>query len=88
MTDGTQARLDAREEMVCDRCGNRHSVVWFADDDLWNAVMRGGDRGARDEYSFCCPTCLMQLATERGIASRFAVLSDERFAALAAETTP
>jgi hypothetical protein len=62
-----------RDEMVCDCCGIRHEVVWYAEDDLWNAVMRGGDRGAPDRYSFCCPTCLMQLATQMGIAWRFEV---------------
>lgn len=65
--------ITERDEMVCDRCHRRHGVVWFADSDLWNAVMREGDRGRPDEFSFCCPTCFMQLATERGLGSAFAV---------------
>lgn len=60
-------RALTRDEMTCDRCGNRHDVVWFAPSDIWNAVMRDGDRGNPDEYSFCCPICFMQLADERGI---------------------
>jgi hypothetical protein len=59
----------ARDEMVCDRCKRRHGVVWFAPSDVWNAVMREGDRGKPDEFSFCCPICFIQLADERGIKS-------------------
>lgn len=53
------------DEAVCDRCGLRHGVVWFAPNDLWNAVMRGGERGNPDEFGFCCPLCFMRLAEER-----------------------
>ena len=51
-------------EMWCERCGQRHGVVWFAPSDLWNAVMRPV-RGKPDEFGFCCPLCFMQLAEER-----------------------
>jgi len=54
-------------EMWCERCGRRHGVVWFAPSDIWNAVMREGDRGNPDEFGFCCPLCFMQLAEARGI---------------------
>lgn len=57
------------DEMVCDRCHRRHGVVWFAPSDIWNAVMRGGDRAAPDRYSFCCPLCFMQLADAQGLSS-------------------
>lgn len=56
-------------EMWCDRCGRRHGVVWCAPSDLWNAVMREGDRGKPDEFGFCCPTCFMVLADERGVGN-------------------
>lgn len=56
-------------EMWCERCGRRHGVVWFAPSEIWNAVMREGDRGKPDEYGMCCPICFMQLADERGVGS-------------------
>lgn len=56
-----------QDEMVCDRCGRRHGVVWFAPSDIWNAVMRGGDPAAGDEFAFCCPICFMALAGKRGV---------------------
>jgi hypothetical protein len=60
---------ETRDEMVCDRCKRRHDVVWFAPSDVWNRVMRGGDRGNLDRYSFCCPICFIQLAEEAGVES-------------------
>lgn len=57
------------DEMVCDRCKRRHGVVWFAPSDIWNAVMRGGDRSQPDEFCFCCPICFMALAQERGVTT-------------------
>lgn len=56
-------------EMWCERCGRRHGVVWFAPSEVWNAVMREGDRGKPDEFGFCCPICFMQLADERGVGT-------------------
>lgn len=56
-----------RDEMRCDRCGRYHNVVWYAPSDIWNAVMRDGDRGNPDEFPFCCPECFIELAEERGI---------------------
>lgn len=64
-----RSAASVRDEMVCDRCERRHGVVWFAPSDIWNAVMRGGDRGKPDEFSFCCPVCFMQLADERGVGN-------------------
>lgn len=60
---------DQGDEMVCDRCQRRHGVVWFAPSDIWNAVMREGDRANADEYGFCCPICFMTLAKERGVTT-------------------
>jgi hypothetical protein len=57
--------VDEDAEMWCDRCERRHGVVWFAPSDIWNAVMREG--GNPDEFGYCCPTCFMQLADERGV---------------------
>lgn len=80
MTAGRESlfasRTEEDAEMWCDRCERRHGVVWFAPAEIWNAVMREGDRGKPDEFGFCCPTCLMQLATARGIATSFVVSAD------------
>ncbi len=57
------------DEMVCNRCKRRHHVVWFAPSDVWNAVMRGGDRANEDEFGFCCPECFMRLAEDRGVVT-------------------
>ncbi len=45
-------------ELLCQMCG-RDYPTWSADNDLWNAVMRGGVRGNADEYDFVCPTCFV-----------------------------
>jgi hypothetical protein len=58
-----------RDEMTCDRCERHHGVVWYAPSDVWNKVMRDGDRGNPDRYSFCCPICFIQLAEEAGVES-------------------
>lgn len=71
----SRSRDDA--EMWCDRCKRFHGVVWYAPSDLWNAVMRDGDRGKPDEFCFCCPTCFIQLADERGVGSGIWVVGEE-----------
>lgn len=64
-------------EMWCDRCRRRHGVVWFAPSEIWNAVMRDGDRGNPDEFGFCCPTCFMQLADDRRIGNHMWKIAPE-----------
>jgi hypothetical protein len=65
-----RTRLTGRDEMTCDCCGRRHGVVWFAPSDIWNAVMRGGDRANPDEFPFCCPECFIHLAEQRGVKAK------------------
>jgi len=53
-------------ELLCQRC-NREYVVWYAPNELWNAVIRNnptGDEGSQE--SFLCACCFMELAAERG----------------------
>lgn len=75
---GLCSRCADDAEMWCDRCGQRHDVVWFAPSDIWNAVMRDGERGNPDEFGFCCPSCFMQLADERGVGNRMWKIQPER----------
>lgn len=56
-------------ESGCDRCGRKHSVVWVTDSDLWNAVMRDGDRGNQDKYGFCCMDCFVYLAESHHVVN-------------------
>lgn len=70
-----RTREDA--EMWCDRCHRRHGVNWIATSDIWNAVMRDGSRANPDEIGFCCPSCFMELADERGIGNRRWVIAPE-----------
>lgn len=63
--------------MWCDRCERRHGVVWSVPSDVWNDVMREGDRGNPDEFNFCCPTCFMQLADERGVGNHMWVVAPD-----------
>lgn len=60
----------------CKRCGRANSI-WFAASPLWNAVMRGGSIDGQPKYGdMVCATCFMQLAEERGIATRFRVTAE------------
>lgn len=68
------ARTDEDAEMWCDRCERRHGVNWCAPSDLWNAVMREGQIGNPDEFGFCCPSCFMELADERGVGNHLWVV--------------
>lgn len=54
-------------ENQCERCLQPNPLCWFVESDIWNRVMRGGDRGAKDRFGFCCPTCFIELAREAGI---------------------
>ncbi len=53
-------------ELLCQRC-HQNYVVWFTSNDVWNDVMRGGDRGNPDEFAYLCPTCFTFLAEIQGI---------------------
>lgn len=47
-------------EDFCDKC-KRPNIVWYADNDLWNAVVG-------DDWSILCPICFVKLAEEKGIS--------------------
>jgi hypothetical protein len=60
---------DEGPEATCRRCGGPN-ITWSAPSPLWNAVMRGGDINADDDFGgIVCPVCFGQLAQERGVAS-------------------
>ena len=54
-------------EGQCERCLQPNPLSWFVASDVWNRVMRGGDRGNADRFGFCCPTCFIELARAVGI---------------------
>lgn len=56
----------AQREGFCDLC-HREYGVWTADNDLWNTVMRGGDRAAAGRHQFVCPTCFVSEASAHGV---------------------
>lgn len=67
----TELLLDARngsstfvEHETCDRCGRGYTLVWAAEDDLWNEVI-GSEHGKR------CPDCFERDCNERGIYAFF-----------------
>lgn len=54
--------MNLRMECVCDLCRVVYQP-WYADNDLWNAVMDPtGDRVA-----FLCPTCFIGLANAHSV---------------------
>lgn len=55
-------------ELLCMLCDADYPV-WFAPNDLWNAVVRLPD--GSDKWPFLCPTCFAKQASGRGIDSRF-----------------
>lgn len=66
--------LRTPRELLCMICG-RDYPVWYADNDLWNAVERQPD--GSDEHPFLCTSCFMQRAICKGINPVFR-LSDGR----------
>lgn len=55
------------EEGLCQLCSKEYQV-WYADNELWNPVMRLDD--GSDVYPFLCPTCFMNIAEVSGIAPK------------------
>jgi hypothetical protein len=47
------------EELICCVCLRVYSI-WYADNDIWNAVMR--DESGRDLVPFACAKCFLLLA--------------------------
>lgn len=63
------AKLDGNDEHPenrCQRCGGRNLHNWYADSDVWNALLRAED--GTDEFGVLCPICFGELAKERGTA--------------------
>lgn len=53
-------------ELLCMVCGKEHQV-WYADNPVWNAVMRYPDgRETSEKVPFICPTCFMNTAKAVG----------------------
>ena len=52
-----------RRELHCEDCHRDYSV-WYADNDLWNAVMR--PNGQQEGEPFLCPTCFLVRAAVAG----------------------
>ncbi len=59
--DSSRGERSEPRELLCQMCG-RDYPIWSADNDLWNAVMRGGVKGSPDDYDFVCPTCFVLTA--------------------------
>lgn len=55
--------VSLRMECVCDLCRTVYQP-WYADNDLWNAVMDP----TRDREAFLCPTCFVNLAAAHRVA--------------------
>lgn len=55
-------------ELLCMICGAEHPV-WFAPNDLWNAVVRQPD--GSEEWPFLCPTCFARMTEEKGVGTMF-----------------
>ena len=51
-------------EHYCHRCSGRNALSWYADSDVWNAVVREGDK---DIPEILCPICFVELAKEKGV---------------------
>lgn len=72
-------------ELLCMVCGVEHPV-WYAPNDIWNAVMRWPDgREASEKIPFICPTCFVIEAERRGIKGAAWQLTIERTPKLKSE---
>ena len=52
-------------EFVCERCGGKNLMNWYADNDVWNEVMRND---STINESIVCPICFAELARKKGLA--------------------
>lgn len=52
----TSEAVSSPRELHCEDC-DRDYTVWYADNDLWNAVMRPGGEQSREP--FLCATCFL-----------------------------
>jgi len=53
-------------EDCCHRCGDKNLKSWYADNDVWNAVMRPGP-GPELFDGIVCPICFTEIAAQKGI---------------------
>lgn len=61
---------DIHPEAFCHRCRGRN-VVWLAEDNLWNDVMRDGSIDGQWKWNeIICPICFIELAREKGYKRR------------------
>jgi len=58
--------IEATPENNCHRCGGKNLLCWYADNDVWNAVMRPDD-GPELFDGIICPRCFTILAGQNGI---------------------
>ena len=58
--------VEVAPENNCHRCGGKNLLCWYADNDVWNAVMRPGD-GPELFDGIVCPRCFTILAGQNGI---------------------
>lgn len=55
---------DSRRELMCEDCHQEYTV-WYADNDLWNAVMRPD--GEKAGEPFLCARCFLVRAAVAGV---------------------
>ena len=58
-------------EEFCHRCGRHQSIVWHADDKLWNKVA--------GSYPVLCPKCFDDLAFKKRIGLRWVSVEYDPF---------
>jgi hypothetical protein len=49
-------------EAICERCAGRNIISWYADNDVWNAVM------GENVHEIICPICFAAIADKRGLS--------------------
>lgn len=73
-----QSNSSEKRECLCEICQLEYPV-WFAPNELWNAVMRWPDgREISEKIGFICPTCFAKEAKEKGVKTKgFMLATDE-----------
>ncbi len=66
--------ITGASEFICDSCGGPNPIAWHAPSPLWNRVMRVD---GTDRVGFCCPSCFIIVAQERGIDGAWHLSFDE-----------
>lgn len=73
-----QSNSSEKRECLCEVCQLEYPV-WFAPNELWNAVMRWPNgREISEKIGFICPTCFAKEAKEKGVKTTgFMLATDE-----------